>query len=132
MVIDTSALVAIILAEPERQTFLDVIAAETPLLLSAVTFYEASVVVAGKKKDPAAVRFVDELIRHFTMEIAPVDMEASIAAREAYFRFGRGWHPAELNLADCYSYSLAKSHNDTLLFKGGDFLKTDIVPAWRP
>ena len=53
-------------------------------------------------------------------------------AREAYLQFGKGYHPAGLNLADCFSYSLAKSRNEPLLFKGGDFLKTDIVPAWHP
>ena len=132
MVIDTSAIVAIIFAEPERRTFLDMLASEIPLSLSAVTFYESSVVVTGKKRDRAAVRFVDGLIDHFTIEIVPVDMDHSVAAREAYFKFGRGWHVAGLNFADCFSYSLAKTRNEPLLFKGDDFLKTDIVPAWRP
>ena len=54
------------------------------------------------------------------------------AAREAYFRYGRGYHPARLNLADCFAYALAKTRDEPLLFKGDDFAKTDIVPAWRP
>jgi ribonuclease VapC len=132
MVIDTSAIVAIIVGEPERRTFLDLLESEAPLSLSAITFHESSVVVAGKKRDRAAIRFVDGLIDLFTIEIVPVDMDHSVAAREAYFKFGRGWHPAGLNLADCFSYSLAKTRNEPLLFKGDDFLKTDIVPAWRP
>jgi ribonuclease VapC len=132
MVVDTSAIVAIILGEPERQTFLALLATERPLLLSAVTLHEASVVIAGNKRDRTAVRFVDGLIRQHVMEVVPLDIDGSIAAREAYFRFGRGWHAAGLNFADCFSYSLAKTRNDILLFKGDDFLKTDIVPAWRP
>jgi ribonuclease VapC len=132
MIIDTSAIVAIILGEPERRVFLDLLAGEAPLSLSAVTFHESSVVVAGKKRDRTAVRFVDGLIDQFTIEIVPADMDHSIAAREAYLKFGRGWHAAGLNLADCFSYSLAKTRNEPLLFKGDDFLKTDIAPAWRP
>jgi ribonuclease VapC len=61
-----------------------------------------------------------------------VDADGARAAREAHFRYGKGYHPAGLNLADCFSYSLAKIRNEPLLFKGADFLKTDIVPAWRP
>jgi len=61
-----------------------------------------------------------------------VDADSALAARDAYFRYGKGYHRANLNLADCFSYSLAKSRNEALLFKGDDFLKTDIMPAWRP
>jgi ribonuclease VapC len=59
-------------------------------------------------------------------------MDDAVAAREAYFRYGRGYHRAGLNLADCFAYALAKSRNEALLFKGDDFAKTDIVPAWQP
>ena len=66
------------------------------------------------------------------MAIVALDAQSARSARDAYLQFGKGHHPAGLNLADCFSYSLAKSLNEPLLFKGTDFLKTDIVPAWRP
>jgi ribonuclease VapC len=102
------------------------------LSISAVILHETSVVVAGKKRDPLAALEVDNFLRVFDVEIAAVDPDGARAAREAYFRYGKGYHPAGLNLADCFSYSLARSRNEPLLFKGDDFLKTDIVPAWRP
>jgi ribonuclease VapC len=132
MVIDTSAIVAILLDEPERDAFIRILAAETTLAMSAVTFHESSVVVAGKKKTPSAAGLVDDMVRDLAIDVAVVTMEDAVAAREAYFRYGRGYHAAGLNLADCYAYALAKTRGDILLFKGGDFLKTDIAPAWRP
>ena len=132
MVIDTSAIAALVFREPEREQFLETIIRETRLVISAVTLHEASIVVAGKKRDKAAVREVDNFLQQFAIEVAATDAEAARAAREAYFRYGKGYHPAGLNFADCFSYSLAKVRSESLLFKGGDFLKTDIVPAWRP
>ena len=132
MVIDTSAIVAVIFHEPERARFLNILLDETRLIVSAVSLYETSVVVAGRKRDIGAVIEVDNLFCDFGVEIVPADVEGARAARDAYFKFGKGYHPAGLNLADCFPYSIAKMRNEPLLFKGGDFLKTDIVPAWRP
>lgn len=132
MVVDTSAIVAMIFHESERSSFLEIFVRETRLIVSAVTLHETSVVVAGKKRDRLAAIEVDNFLRDFAIEIAAVDADGARAARDAYFRYGKGYHPANLNLADCFSYSLAKARNEPLLFKGGDFLKTDIVPAWRP
>lgn len=132
MVVDTSAIVAMIFHEPERNRFLEIVIRETELIASAVTLHEASIVVAGKKRDVRATIEVDNLLANLGVEIVPADADEARAARAAYFRYGKGYHPAGLNLADCFSYSLAKSRNEPLLFKGGDFLKTDIVPAWRP
>jgi ribonuclease VapC len=70
--------------------------------------------------------------RDLEIEIAAATIEDALAARDAYFRFGRGYHRAGLNLADCFVYALAKSRGVPLLFKGDDFAETDIVPAWRP
>jgi ribonuclease VapC len=131
MVIDTSAIIAILLVEPEMNIFVEILAANPPLAISAATFHEASVVMAGKAKK-AGVRLFDDFIRNLAIEVVPVRIEDAIAAREAYFKYGRGYHAAGLNLADCFAYALAKSRNEPLLFKGGDFSKTDIVPAWRP
>jgi ribonuclease VapC len=132
MVVDTSAIVAVIFHEPERPRLLDLLLGEIPLAISAVSLHEMSVVVASRKRDTRAVIEVDNLLGDFGVEIAPVDAEAARAARAAYFRFGKGYHPAGLNLADCFAYVLAKARNEPLLFKGTDFLQTDIMPAWRP
>jgi ribonuclease VapC len=132
MIIDTSAIVAMIFHEPERDSFRGIFERETRLTISVVTFHETSVVVVGKKRDTRAALEVDNLLRDFAVEIVAADADSARAAREAYFRYGKGYHPAGLNLADCFSYSLAKIRNEPLLFKGSDFLKTDIVPAWRP
>jgi|SRR5580698_353412 ribonuclease VapC len=130
MVIDTSAIIAILLVEPEMNIFVEILAANPPLAISAATFHEASVVMAGKAKN-AGVRLFDDFIRNLAIEVEPVRIEDAIAAREAYFKYGRGYHAAGLNLADCFAYALAKSRNEPLLFKGDDFSKTDIVPACR-
>lgn len=132
MVIDTSAIIAVIFDEPECDTFIGLLSLQSFLAISAVTYQEASIVTAGKKRDVAAAALVDDFIADLAVSIAPVDFDMASAAREAYFHFGRGWHPANLNLADCFAYALAKMRNEPLLFKGDDFAQTDIVPAWRP
>jgi ribonuclease VapC len=132
MVVDTSAIIAIIFREPEWHDLSQAAAGDPVLTMSAVSIHEASVVAAGKKKDPLAVQLIDDFIRDLQVEVIPVDLENARTARTAYLRFGKGYHPAGLNLADCFSYSLARARNEPLLFKGTDFLKTDIVPAWRP
>jgi ribonuclease VapC len=130
MVVDTSAIIAILLAEPEMNIFAEILAANPPLAISAVTFHETSVVMAGKAKK-AGVRLFDDFIGDLAVEVSPVRIEDAIAAREAYFKYGKGYHAAGLNLADCFAYALAKTRNEPLLFKGDDFSKTDIVPACR-
>jgi ribonuclease VapC len=132
MVIDTSAIIAMIFREPEWSEFSRITAANLALAISAMSVHEASIVAAGKKKDPLAVQLVDDLIRDLEIDVVPVDHGSARAARAAYFRFGKGYHSAGLNLADCFPYALAKARNESLLFKGTDFLKTDIEPAWRP
>lgn len=132
MVLDTSAIIAIIFDEPERQAFLRIIARNPVLAISAPTLYESSVVAFGKKPDRSIVEKVEAFLRDFLVTTIPLDADAARSARDAYLQFGKGYHPAGLNLADCFSYSLAKARNEPLLFKGGDFLKTDIVPAWHP
>ena len=132
MVIDTSAVVAILMDEVEQNIFKQIIASETTLAMSAMTFYETSIVMAAKKRTPAAARLVDDFVRDLAIDIVVAAVDDVVAARETYFRYGRGYHPAGLNLADCLAYALAKTRNEPLLFKGDDFSKTDIVPAWRP
>jgi ribonuclease VapC len=131
IVIDTSALFAIAAREKERDIFADILEAEGPSICSAVTYVETVMVLTGRSKRLARAR-VDELLRVFTVEIVPVDLSLTEAALDAFDRYGKGRHRARLNLADCFSYGLAKSRELPLLFKGQDFLQTDIVSAWRP
>ncbi len=86
-------------------------------------------VVAGRTADAATWRNLDALISVFSIEIVPYTEELALIAREAFLRFGKGRHPARLNSGDCASYALAKARKLPLLFKGGDFARTDIVPA---
>src|SRR4051794_23191881 len=118
MVVDTSAIIALLFREPEGSGFFDILVRETRLAISAVTLLETSVVAAGRKRGTvaAAVTEIDNLILRFSIEIVAADADGARAAREAYFRYGKGYHPAALNLADCFSYSLAKARNETLLF----------------
>jgi len=132
MVIDTSAVVAILMDEPEQNVFKQILASDTIAVISAMTFYETSIVMAAKKRTQAAARLVDDFVRDLSIDVVAVTIDDAVDAREAYFRYGRGYHPARLNLADCFAYALAKMRNEPLLFKGDDFSKTDIVPAWRP
>jgi ribonuclease VapC len=130
IVIDTSALFAIAAHELERTAFIDVLDSEKGLI-STVTYVELVMVLTGRSRRLARAR-VDELIQVFGIEIVPVDRKVADAAVDAFDRYGKGRHPARLNLSDCFAYGLAKSRELSLLFKGEDFSKTDIVPAWRP
>ena len=132
MVLDSSAIIAIAFDEPERAVFVRLIEADDRPLVSVVSYYEAAIVAARKARTERAARATDAFLQSIGAEIVPLDIEGSLQARAAYFRFGRGYHSAGLNFADCFSYALAKARDDTLLFKGDDFLKTDIRPAWRP
>lgn len=75
---------------------------------------------------------VDEMIRNLGLDVRGVDLNQGDLARQAFLKYGKGRNPAGLNFGDCFSYALAKARDDTLLFKGNDFIHTDIVPAWRP
>jgi ribonuclease VapC len=131
MVIDTSALLAILWNEPERSIFLELIYSDPALAISAITHCEAAVVARARTNNMDIVMALDDLIRELELEIVPVDLDMALAARAAYFQFGKGFHPARLNFADCFSYSLAKQRDEYLLFKGGDFHLTDVRPALR-
>ena len=126
--VDTSAIIAILFAEPESEAFRHRIALE-PVCLSAVSLQEASMVAAGRLRDETAWSELDELVRDTPLELVAHDRELAEISRLAFLRFGNGRHPARLNCGDCASYALAKKYNIPLLFKGTDFAKTDIVPA---
>lgn len=126
MIIDTSAVIAILRDEPEAPTFAHAIEAATERRISAVNFVESAAVIDGNR-DAIASRRLDDLLREARVAIEPVTAEQARIAREAYRDFGKGsGHPAQLNLGDCFAYALAKATGEPLLFKGRDFGHTDI------
>lgn len=125
--IDSSAIVAILRREPEADDFLREIAAAAGCQLSAVSLLEISMVLAGRTGDRESWIELDAFIARAEIEIVPQDAQLTIAAREAFLRYGKGRHPAALNLGDCASYALAKTRNLPLLFKGYDFSQTDLA-----
>jgi ribonuclease VapC len=128
MVIDTSAIVAILQDEPERALFIEAIEAADGRAMSTATFVEASLVIDARF-GLEGVRDLDLFIEKAGIELVPVDHEHAREARRAYSRFGRGRHPAGLNVGDCFAYALAIVANEPLLFKGDDFGRTDVLPA---
>jgi ribonuclease VapC len=131
MIVDTSALIAILLSESEEALFTDAIDADPAPKLSVISRLETTMVYLGRRADHGPKRVADT-IHALGLEIVGVDAEQTDRAIDAFLRFGKGRHPARLNLSDCFSYALAASLDEPLLFKGNDFSKTDIVPVWRP
>jgi ribonuclease VapC len=125
MVIDTSALIAIFLAEPERRQFLDLIIAAEARLISAATVLETGIVLEARRGESAGADF-DLFLMRADVKIIPVDSEQVEAARSAWRKFGKGRHSAGLNFGDCFSYALAKFTGEPLLAKASDFGNTDI------
>ena len=130
MVVDTSALVAILLGEPEGDEFARALAEAPVRLISAVTRVELSLVIEGRKGD-AGRKDLERLLREGGFDIASVTAEQADIAIQAFRRFGRGRHRAGLNIGDCFAYALAVATDNPLLFKGDDFARTDIRPARR-
>jgi ribonuclease VapC len=128
VIVDTSALLAILLDEKEADAFSDLLIKSDECLLSAVSFVEASIIAESKGGD-GSVRQLDAFLRTAGISIEPMTEEHALAARQAYSDYGKGRHPAGLNLGDCFSYALAKVSGEPLLFKGNDFRKTDIEAA---
>ncbi|MGH9513458.1 MAG: type II toxin-antitoxin system VapC family toxin [Terriglobales bacterium] len=125
MVIDTSALIAIFLAEPERKRFLDLIIEAPRRLISAANSLETGIVLEARRGEAAGREFDLFLVRA-NLDLVPVDGEQVEIARFAWRKFGKGRHPASLNFGDCFAYALAKSSGEPLLAKGVDFTRTDI------
>jgi ribonuclease VapC len=125
MVIDTSALVAILLGGPEAEPFALAIAGDPKRLISTFTALETAIVIEAKKGESGG-RELDLLLHQARIEMAPLTAEQVEIARSAWRRYGRGRHPAGLNIGDCCSYALAKCAGEPLLFKGDDFSQTDI------
>jgi ribonuclease VapC len=129
MIIDTSALIAILRDESEAQSFAVAIENTAVRRISAVSYVEAAVVIDGSR-DPVASRRFDDLCREAQLIMEPVTEAQARIAREAYRDFGKGsGHPAKLNFGDCFAYALSKWRGEPLLFKGDDFALTDVKSA---
>ena len=129
IVVDTSALVAILLLEPDASRYAAAVQAADVVKISAITLLEAGIVM-HRKQGPGGVDDLRDLLSSASVEIAPFDGDMARIGTDAFARFGRGsGSPAKLNFGDCASYALAKSLSVPLLFKGADFVHTDIVSA---
>lgn len=128
IVLDTSAIIAILKEEAEERIFLERIVAAERCFLSAVGLFEASMVMIGRGA-PILADALDALVRRRGIDIVPFDEDLARGSRAAFVRFGKGRHPAGLNFGDCVSYALARSRGLPLLYKGADFAKTDVLSA---
>jgi len=128
MVIDTSALVCILLAEPEAEGFALAIANAPEVVISGPTWVEASMVITARLGS-AGQALLMEVLQGSRVAVLPCDEALAHGAYDAWLRYGRGRHPAGLNFGDCFSYALASQRAEPLLFKGDDFAKTDVVVA---
>jgi ribonuclease VapC len=128
VIVDTSALIAILAREPGFEMLDDAITRAPTCRLSAAGFVETSIVLESRGGADAR-RFLESLLRRAAVSIEPVTAEQALLAREAYSDYGKGRHPARLNFGDCFSYALAKATGEPLLFTGDDFGKTDVIPA---
>ncbi|MEO3997622.1 type II toxin-antitoxin system VapC family toxin [Mesorhizobium sp. CAU 1732] len=125
---DASAILAVLFDEPEKAEFRDLLLMTPELAISPVNYLEASV-RADDRRHPAKGPELDVLLSEFEVRIVAVTEQQAQLAREAYRRFGKGNHPAKLNLGDCFAYALSKARNEPLLFKGDDFRQTDVEAA---
>ncbi len=128
MVIDTSAVLAILQNEPERRTFNEAIVADATRLMSTATFVESAMVIESRY-GAGGMQDLKLLIAKAEIELIPVDTAQANVAHEAFRQFGKGRHPAGLNYGDCFSYALAKVRGEPLLYKGDDFSRTDLTAA---
>ena len=129
MILDSSALVAILKNEPESQSFSNAIEAAKIVRISAATYLETHIVV-DSYKNPILKARLEDIFENPGIEIVPVTVEQAKIARLAYRDFGKGsGHPANLNFGDCFSYALARTTREPILFKGDDFNRTDLTPA---
>ena len=128
MVIDSSALVAMLTDEPEAARYEQAIEQDNVRLISSATMLETSIVIEARLADHGG-RELDLLVHRARIAIIPFDEEQLVLARDAFRRYGRGRHAAALNFGDCFSYALSIARGEPLLFKGNDFAHTDVISA---
>lgn len=131
MVIDTSALVAMLSNEPEAERFEAAVDNDSVLLMSTASYVETAIVIESRYGEPGG-RELDLWLHRAAVDLVAVHPEQAHAARAAYRKYGKGRHPAGLNYGDCFSYALAKISGEPLLFKGDDFPNTDVAAAPLP
>jgi ribonuclease VapC len=131
MVIDTSALVAMLCDEPEAEHFEAAVEADPVLLMSTASYLETAIVIESRFGEPGG-RELDLWLHRAAVDLVAVHPDQAEAARVAYREFGKGRHPACLNYGDCFSYALAKISGEPLLFKGDDFGRTDVAVVALP
>lgn len=131
MVVDSSALLAILFDEFETEKFVETIDRDVAPKLSVVSQVETTMVYLGRRAN-ADSNTVSNLVAALGLQLQGIDTAQAATAIEAFKRYGKGRHPARLNLGDCFSYALAAKLGEPLLFKGEDFARTDIAAAWRP
>ena len=130
MIVDSSALMAVIFNEPEEARFAAALVDAPVLRMSVANWVEAAIVV-DSRKDPRARSRFEDLQKMLQIELVPVTVDMAYRGRTAYADYGKGNHPACLNYGDCFAYALAKETGEPLLFKGTDFTQTDIEPALK-
>jgi ribonuclease VapC len=130
MIVDSSALLAVILNEPDEPRVAAALVDAPKLRMSAANWLEVAMVIDSRKSLRAQAR-LEDLIQELGVELMPVTVEAAYRSRVAHAEFGRGNHPAKLNFGDCFAYALAKITREPLLFIGNDFAQTDIEPALK-
>ncbi len=128
MIVDTSALIAILFDEPDARRYASALAAANDRRISAATFVETAIVVEAQTRGAGASQ-LDGLMRSAAIVVESLTEEQARVARQAFVDFGKGRHPAALNFGDCFSYALAKVSGQPLLYKGEDFARTDVVAA---
>jgi ribonuclease VapC len=128
VILDTSAIAAVLFAEADEDRFLDAMVGAPRLRISAATLVETTMVIEGRGGAEMA-DVLDTLLLRVNAEICPITAETARLAREGWRRFGKGRHRARLNLGDCFAYALAQERGEPLLFKGDDFAQTDVKAA---
>jgi ribonuclease VapC len=132
LIVDTSAIIAILRGEPDADRFVEALSQATGAVISAGTYIETAIVV-DSNSDPVLSARLDDLLAVARVMIEPVTERHAEVARQAYRDFGKGsGHPAGLNFGDCFGYASARLSGDSLLFKGDDFSRTDIASALGP
>ena len=129
LVVDTSAIIAILRDEPEKDRYFDAMLQATPCLMSAVSLQEARMVVAGRDGGEDTWQVLDAMIAGLGLEVVAHDANLARVAGQAFLQYGKGRHRARLNFGDCAAYALAKTRGMKLLFKGNDFSATDVPAA---
>jgi ribonuclease VapC len=128
VILDTSALLAVLLREPEAERFAGAMEGAGVVRLSAASYVEAAIYV-DRNGDEVRRAMLDTFLQEFSVRIEAVTAEQAVLARQAFVLFGKGRHKAGLNFGDCFSYALARAYREPLLFKGGDFGYTDLEAA---